>query len=48
MSYTVEALMNCKHSDSWRGGGLVPALLLLAALLLVLVEPAPAAPLLLW
>lgn len=34
--------MNGKHSDSWHGGGLVPALLLLAALLLVLVEPAPA------
>lgn len=39
--------MRTKHSESRRGDGLVPALLLLAAVLLILVEPVPAAELLL-
>lgn len=37
--------MDMKHTDSWRGN-LIPALILLVALLLILVDPAPAAELL--
>lgn len=37
--------MRTKHTDSWLGG-LVPALILLVAILLILIEPAPAATLL--
>jgi hypothetical protein len=36
--------MHMKHSDSWRGN-VIPALILLVALLLILMDPAPAAEL---
>lgn len=39
--------MFTKHSDE-KGTGLIPALLLLVAMLLVLADPAPAAELLSW
>lgn len=37
--------MRTKHSESWRGG-LIPALILLLAIILILIEPASAATLL--
>jgi len=39
----MEVTMYTKHSGAGKGTGLIPALLLLAAMLLVLADPAPAA-----